>query len=144
MTPTKQQHGGKRGSTTRYSILSDPRLSQLFALSSQLEALAQSIDVQPPSPTKNSKIEPPKAFLNNNNSLMMASSVPSLPPKLSNEDEDDTSVEYRRLEDDDLILENNGADDNLQQGMVYAMPNVGFYSFRVAKLQCFLDKGLSM
>ena len=41
--------GGKRGSTTRYSILSDPRLSQLFALSSQLEALAQSIDVQPPS-----------------------------------------------------------------------------------------------
>lgn len=40
---------GKRGSTTRYSILSDPRLSQLFALSSQLEALAQSIDVQPPS-----------------------------------------------------------------------------------------------
>ena len=40
----------KRKSTpTRYSILSDPRLSQLFALSSQLEALADSIDVAAPS-----------------------------------------------------------------------------------------------
>ena len=36
----------KRKSTpTRYSILSDPRLSQLFALSSQLEALADSCEV---------------------------------------------------------------------------------------------------
>ena len=47
MTPQKRRGGG---SPTRYSILSDPRLSQLFALSSQLEALAQSIDVQPNKP----------------------------------------------------------------------------------------------
>ena len=41
----------KRKSTpTRYSILSDPRLSQLFALSSQLEALADSCEVAPNTP----------------------------------------------------------------------------------------------
>ena len=51
---------GKRGSTTRYSILSDPRLSQLFALSSQLEALAQSIDVQPQQPQKTGQQNQPQ------------------------------------------------------------------------------------
>ena len=33
---------GPRRRSSRYSIMSDPRLSQLFALSSQLEALAES------------------------------------------------------------------------------------------------------
>ena len=37
----------KRRSSVRCSILSDPRLSQLFELSSQLEALADSIEVMP-------------------------------------------------------------------------------------------------
>ena len=121
MTPTKQQQGcNKRvGSPTRYSILSDPRLSQLFALSSQLEALAHSIDVQPASvpvasmqqqpvssPTQNSKMAEPKQqqFLNNNNSLMIGS-APSLGNNgklVTSEDHQDTSVKYRRLEDESL------------------------------------------
>jgi hypothetical protein len=36
----------RRRSSARYSILSDPRLSQLFALSTQLEALAHSIELE--------------------------------------------------------------------------------------------------
>ena len=36
-----------KSTPTRYSILSDPRLSQLFALSSQLEALADSCEMEP-------------------------------------------------------------------------------------------------
>ena len=36
----------RRRTSARYSILSDPRLSQLFALSSQLEALAQTIELE--------------------------------------------------------------------------------------------------
>ena len=35
-----------KSTPTRYSILSDPRLSQLFALSSQLEALADSCEME--------------------------------------------------------------------------------------------------
>ena len=91
---------GKRGSTTRYSILSDPRLSQLFALSSQLEALAHSIDVQPPPQKQQQQPQksktrsglatpaislpelPPKPFSNNNNTtatamIQMGASMPS-------------------------------------------------------------------
>ena len=48
--------GTGRVRSARYSILSDPRLSQLFQLSSQLEALADSIEVKPlatPPPTEN-------------------------------------------------------------------------------------------
>ena len=52
----------QRKSTTRHSILSDPRLSQLFALSTQLEALADSIGQDTTSSS--------------------ASSLPSLSPKL--------------------------------------------------------------
>ena len=37
----------RKSTSSRYSILSDPRLSQLFALSSQLEALADSCEVAP-------------------------------------------------------------------------------------------------
>ncbi len=36
----------KSTSSTRYSILSDPRLSQLFDLSSQLEALAETAEIR--------------------------------------------------------------------------------------------------
>ena len=36
-----------KSTPTRYSILSDPRLSQLFALSSQLEALADTCEMEP-------------------------------------------------------------------------------------------------
>ena len=110
MTPQKRRGGG---SPTRYSILSDPRLSQLFALSSQLEALAQSIDVQP-----NSKPElPPKpqTFVNNNNGIQSpsnsASPPPPIPPKFQNggersvEAQQKTSVKYTRLEEDQV--ENN-------------------------------------
>ena len=109
MTPQKRRGGG---SPTRYSILSDPRLSQLFALSSQLEALAQSIDVQP-----NSKPElPPKpqTFVNNNNGIQSPSnsaSPPPIPPKFQNGGErssveaQKTSVKYTRLEEDQV--ENN-------------------------------------
>ena len=115
MTPQKRRAaGGGAGSPTRYSILSDPRLSQLFALSSQLEALAQSIDVQPP----NSKPElPPKpipqTFVNNNNGIQSpsnsASPPPPIPPKFQNGGErsleEKTSVKYTRLEEDQV--ENN-------------------------------------
>ncbi len=50
-TPTKTSADKKaeqirRRSSARYSILSDPRLSQLFALSTQLEALAHSIELE--------------------------------------------------------------------------------------------------
>ena len=112
MTPQKRRGGG---SPTRYSILSDPRLSQLFALSSQLEALAQSIDVQPP----NAKPElPPKpqTFVNNNNGSIQspsnsASPPPPIPPKFQNGGaerslEQKTSVKYTRLEEVDQV-ENN-------------------------------------
>ena len=78
---------------TRYSILSDPRLSQLFALSSQLEALAQSIDVQPPElPPK------PPNFINNNHVTS------SSPASKIHADFTETSVKYKRLRDDE---ENN-------------------------------------
>ena len=60
MTPTKMSNNStptktsvdkkaeqiRRRSSARYSILSDPRLSQLFALSTQLEALAHSIELE--------------------------------------------------------------------------------------------------
>ena len=50
-TPTKSSVDIKvaeirRRHSARYSILSDPRLSQLFALSSQLEALAHTIEME--------------------------------------------------------------------------------------------------
>ena len=93
MTPTKSCQ--KRGSMTRYSILSDPRLSQLFALSSQLEALAHSIDVQPPE-------LPPKPPNFNNNHVVVS------PAKVIEHsldfNETETSVKYKRLRDDE---ENN-------------------------------------
>ena len=80
---------GKRGSTTRYSILSDPRLSQLFALSSQLEALAHSIDVQPQTPQKKGQQQPQKSKNTQTSSgglglgslATPAISLPELPPK---------------------------------------------------------------
>jgi hypothetical protein len=43
-TPAPEPRRSGR-SSARYSILSDPRLSQLFALSSQLEALAHTIEL---------------------------------------------------------------------------------------------------
>ena len=106
----KTQPRENKRSSTRYSILSDPRLSQLFALSSQLEALAQSIseetsaaDHDPTStasdgleknpPTSPPALPPKPPFnnirphqmsfqLNNNFPPPPTSPPPSLPPKL--------------------------------------------------------------
>ena len=64
----------KRSSQTRYSILSDPRLSQLFALSSQLEALAQSISEE----TEASEAAPTLAEVNLE---VKVDQPPALPPK---------------------------------------------------------------
>lgn len=68
--------------TARYSILSDPRLSQLFALSSQLEALAHSVEVQP---QKQPPVLPPKpsSLINNNHQNTTAAVPPPLPVKLN-------------------------------------------------------------
>ena len=68
--------------TARYSILSDPRLSQLFALSSQLEALAHSVEVQP---QKQPPVLPPKPYslINNNHQNTTAVVPPPLPVKLN-------------------------------------------------------------
>lgn len=105
MTPSgvgskKQQQ--QRGSTTRYSILSDPRLSQLFALSSQLEALAQSIDVQPSAKSTQSG---PKKCSNNNHMMTSALMSSSTPQSTSDhailDDQQETSVKYRRLQDEE-------------------------------------------
>ena len=106
------KHNGRRGSTTRYSILSDPRLSQLFALSSQLEALAQSIDVQPPPPKTQPPNQQPQKNNNNNTMLLMSSSTPISATATRNNvnggqndvtgSELGTSVKYRRLKEDEL------------------------------------------
>ena len=63
--------------TARYSILSDPRLSQLFALSSQLEALAHSVEVQP---QKQPPVLPPKPSSLINNNHQNTTVVPPYPP----------------------------------------------------------------
>lgn len=118
MTPTavassstaaaKNGSGGRRGSTTRYSILSDPRLSQLFALSSQLEALAQSIDVQPPPPPASSKKKQQSQELK----PTTLEQRPELPPKQASLTNNNISnnvqetFKYRRLEDPVDDLEN--------------------------------------
>jgi hypothetical protein len=58
----------RRRSSARYSILSDPRLSQLFALSTQLEALAHTIELEAAGKAESSIAE-------------MSSKPPDLPPK---------------------------------------------------------------
>ena len=132
MTPAKATScANKTGnSTSRYSILSDPRLSQLFALSSQLEALAQSIEVQP-QPQQPPDLPPkPSSLINNNNSLQSSiksnsskdSSThqpipPPIPVKLNhsargilgeNQDlEKSSEVKYTRLQENPEDEENN-------------------------------------
>ena len=136
MTPAKatscaNKAGNSTSTTSRYSILSDPRLSQLFALSSQLEALAQSIEVQPPSQPQQPPDLPPKpsSLINNNNSLQSSiksnsskdSSThqppPPIPVKLNhsargilaeNQDlEKSSEVKYTRLQENPEDEENN-------------------------------------
>ena len=66
----------KRKSTpTRYSILSDPRLSQLFALSSQLEALADSCEVAVNLPVSK------EDFHANSKNMHPSPTPPPIPPK---------------------------------------------------------------
>ena len=135
MTPAKAtslgcaNKAGNSTSTSRYSILSDPRLSQLFALSSQLEALAQSIEVQPPSQPQQPPDLPPKpsSLINNNNSLQSSKQSsgkdssthqpPPIPVKLNhsargilveNQDlEKSSEVKYTRLQENPEDEENN-------------------------------------
>ena len=77
----------RRRHSARYSILSDPRLSQLFALSSQLEALAHTIEMEaaasvaiddlPESSTSTSTTTTATML----SSASAASKPPDLPPK---------------------------------------------------------------
>ena len=108
--------------TARYSILSDPRLSQLFALSSQLEALAHSVEVQP---QKQPPVLPPKpsSLINNNHQNTTVMPPPPLPAKLNvgniskqhgggtgqSQDLDikSSEVKYKRLRDHQDDEENN-------------------------------------
>ena len=131
MTPAKAtscaNKTGNSTSTSRYSILSDPRLSQLFALSSQLEALAQSIEVQP-QPQQPPDLPPkPSSLINNNNSLQSSKQSsekdssthqpPPIPVKLNhsargilgeNQDlEKSSEVKYTRLQENPEDEENN-------------------------------------
>jgi len=73
-TTTKTSVDIRRRTSARYSILSDPRLSQLFALSSQLEALAQTIELEAASAVD---IDVPTSDLTTTTSP----SPPALPPK---------------------------------------------------------------
>ena len=153
MTPAKAtscaNKTGNSTSTSRYSILSDPRLSQLFALSSQLEALAQSIEVQPPSQPQQPPDLPPKpsSLINNNNSLQSSikpnsskdSSThqpipPPIPVKLNhsargilgeNQDlEKSSEVKYTRLQENPEDEENNDVPEDQGKHVILELHSV--------------------
>ncbi|XP_059087273.1 uncharacterized protein CG43867-like isoform X9 [Tigriopus californicus] len=85
---------GKRISA-RYSILSDPRLSQLFELSNQLEALADSIEVKPvtPIPNPTSNIMESTQVVKSNGSKTPNGNQPLLSPKPNG----NFDIRYQRL-----------------------------------------------
>jgi hypothetical protein len=114
--------GTKSMAAARASILSDPRLSQLFALSSQLEALAESFSTPSPPPPE----LPPKAATAtaNGDYSNHGLTLPQLPPKsaalqqryfspekrMPASSASSYEITYRRLTDDEEDAEElNGA-----------------------------------
>ena len=114
--------------TKRYSILSDPRLSQLFQLSSQLEELAGSIEMMPTTTTTTTSSSPPppelppKMVANGNKTPNGNQPIlpPRLPPKTASNGNSrhgggraSYEIQYQRLghseEDDEEVVDNNGA-----------------------------------
>ena len=98
---------------TRRSILSDPRLSQLFQLSSQLEDLANSIEVRPVEKEQqqlqlqnnNAAKGGAKLKTPNGNQPLLPLSAAAAAPKPTTPSSSANGFNYRRLEDSERSFE---------------------------------------